>query len=94
MEYQSLNYLGLNEKEKEVYILLLKLGTSRASNLLQKININRSVLYSILNSLENKGFITKIIKQNLTYFNPIKRIFLNLSTKSTNTAPEISAVPA
>ncbi len=72
MAYESLKLLGLNNQEIDVYTNLLKLNNSKASTLITKVNLNRSVIYSILNSLETKGLITKESIEGITYFKVIE----------------------
>ena len=76
MEYKSLKFFGLTDQEIEIYINLIRFNKAKASDLLQKVNLNRSVIYSILNSLIKKGFITKEILSGTTYFKTIGLDFI------------------
>ncbi|MFH1211729.1 MAG: helix-turn-helix domain-containing protein [Candidatus Woesearchaeota archaeon] len=68
MEIEKLKQIGLNEKESSVYIELLQAGDSLVSELSEKTKINRSLLYTILTDLANKGIVTYIIKNNVRYY--------------------------
>ncbi len=65
---EKLKQVGLNEKESKVYLALLESGDSLASRIAKKTNINRSLLYSILDELVNKGIVTYIIKNNTRFY--------------------------
>jgi len=47
--------IGLTENEAKVYYCLLKKQQFTASEISQLANVNRSKIYSVLNSLKNKG---------------------------------------
>src|SRR3989344_5354340 len=68
MDTEKLKQIGLNEKESKVYIELLQLGDSLVSEISQKTKINRSLLYSIVSDLANKGIVTYILKNNVRYY--------------------------
>ena len=68
MDTEKLKQIGLNEKESQVYIELLQSGDSLVSEIAEKTKINRSLLYSIMNNLANKGIATYIIKNNIRYY--------------------------
>ncbi|MBD3204666.1 hypothetical protein GF327_10325 [Candidatus Woesearchaeota archaeon] len=65
---EELRKIGLNEKESKVYLTLLELGDSLASEIAKKTNINRSLLYSILDELIDKGIVTYILKNNVRFY--------------------------
>ena len=68
MDTEKLKQIGLNEKESKVYIELLQAGDSLVSEISEKTKINRSLLYTILTDLANKGIVTYIIKNNVRYY--------------------------
>ncbi|MEW5896233.1 MAG: helix-turn-helix domain-containing protein [Nanoarchaeota archaeon] len=68
MDVEKLKQIGLNEKESKVYIELLQAGDSLVSEISDKTKINRSLLYTILSDLANKGIVTYIIKNNVRYY--------------------------
>ncbi|OHA14423.1 MAG: hypothetical protein A2909_01250 [Candidatus Tagabacteria bacterium RIFCSPLOWO2_01_FULL_39_11] len=53
-----LRELGFNDKEIEIYSVLLPLGSASIRTIAEKTNINRGSVYDILESLANRGFIT------------------------------------
>ncbi len=65
---QILKNIGLTENESKVYLELLKLGEVLASRIAKETNINRSLVYRILESLKEKGLISFVIKENRSYF--------------------------
>jgi sugar-specific transcriptional regulator TrmB len=68
----TLKEIGLSANEANVYLTMLNIGTNPASTIAKSINLNRSTCYTILNNLMQKGFIQKTIKNNITYFEPLK----------------------
>ncbi len=65
---RTLINLGLTENESKIYLALLKLGEVRVSALSKETEINRSLIYRILESLQRKGLISEVIKENRSYF--------------------------
>lgn len=57
-----LEKIGLNEKERLIYLAGLKLGPSRAAYLSRRTGLTRQHTYDILKSLEQKGFISRLGK--------------------------------
>ncbi len=64
--------LGLSNKEVSVYLSLLQLGEETASRVSEIANLNRVTTYTVLKSLEEKGFCSVYIKNKVQYFKPIK----------------------
>ncbi len=65
------NYLqeiGLNKNEAKVYVELNQLGPQPASVISKRLSFNRSSLYSVLESLCNKGLISYIDNQKVRFF--------------------------
>lgn len=67
---ETLKNLGLEEKEAGIYLALLELGEATVLEISRKSNVKRPTAYIILESLEKKGFISKIIKGKKTLFIP------------------------
>jgi HTH-type transcriptional regulator, sugar sensing transcriptional regulator len=59
---------GLSPKEIKTYIALLELGEATTVRLSEIININRTTLYDILNSLIDKGIVGATVKEKVKYF--------------------------
>ena len=64
----ELEQFGLSEKEAKIYTALLQLGEALVSEVAKKTQINRSLAYSILESISEKGLATYIIKNNLRHY--------------------------
>ena len=67
-----LQYLGLSEKEQELYLASLKYGSQPASTLSKRTGISRSTVCFIFNELIKKGFASKNIKEKTTHFSVIQ----------------------
>ncbi|MFC2143175.1 TrmB family transcriptional regulator [Candidatus Aenigmatarchaeota archaeon] len=68
METKILQKLGLTKSEIEVYVTLLRLGSSTITPIKNKINIHPSKIYEHLNNLKKKGLVSYIKKQDARYF--------------------------
>jgi len=64
----GLERFELNEKETKVYLKLLELDEALASEISEETNLNRSLIYFILNRLIKKGLVSVIIKNKIKYF--------------------------
>lgn len=56
--FHQLTQLGLTAKEATLYMTMLRMGPSPVSTLAKRSNIKRVSLYSILNSLCERGLVT------------------------------------
>lgn len=83
---EKLKEIGMSEKEAKVYIILLKMGSSTASKISKKSNLNRVTTYSLLESLKNKGFVSYSIKSGVKYFESAdpKTLLSSLKEKKEN----------
>lgn len=70
-EKYVLKKIGLNSKEAEIYIELLKLGNSKVNEIAKRLNLPRTTIYSILNSLLQKGLVFYTIKSGIKYFEAV-----------------------
>jgi len=68
IDKMALTGLGLTNHEITVYLALLEINESSASKLAEKIRLNRTHTYDILESLISRGFVSYIIKNNRKYF--------------------------
>jgi sugar-specific transcriptional regulator TrmB len=66
----TLQGLGLQEKETAIYLSLLELGESSVAEISKKSRIKRPTAYLILNSLEEKGFASQVMKENKKIYTP------------------------
>ena len=70
--YQTLEQIGLNKKESDIYIALLKAGSIGATRISQITSINRVTTYGILDSLIARGFVVSLKKNSTKQFQAIK----------------------
>jgi sugar-specific transcriptional regulator TrmB len=68
MNIEELKQLGLTEKESQTYLALLNMEETPVSQIAKKTQINRSLMYLVLDSLLEKGLATYVIKNNLRYY--------------------------
>lgn len=66
-----LQNLDLNQKQIDTYLMLLQLGQSTASTLANKLNINRTTLYSILKVMQQRGLVSSYKKESATFFSAL-----------------------
>ncbi|MBI4017121.1 MAG: hypothetical protein HY363_05525 [Candidatus Aenigmarchaeota archaeon] len=64
--------IGLSEQEAEVYLYLLKQKEQSAAKIAGETNINRSVVYHILESLIKKGLISHVLINGVKRFSATK----------------------
>ncbi|MFA6888039.1 MAG: helix-turn-helix domain-containing protein [Candidatus Woesearchaeota archaeon] len=69
MDIQELINLGLTANQAQLYLALLKQSGQSAGELAKKISLDRSFTYNILKTLEEKAFVTHIIRDG-------KRLYL------------------
>ena len=67
---ESLKHIGLNEKEIQIYLSLLELGSSTVLSIAKRSGIKRPTAYLVLESLVEKGFVSRVIKGKKTLFSP------------------------
>ncbi len=75
-----LERFGLTTTEEKVYLILLKLGSSSATEIITKSQLHRTTAYDVLNRLIGKGIVGFVIKNKIKYYssvNPSK--FLNIA---------------
>jgi len=65
---QVLEEYGLSTKETQVYLTLLKLGTSKASEIYSKSNLVRETVYKTLENLRKKGLVSKALRKGIQYY--------------------------
>src|SRR3989344_4883068 len=65
---ESLSKAGLTGNESRVYLQLLKLGEQKANNVAKKISMDRTLTYTVLNHLIEKGLVNYVIKEKKKYF--------------------------
>lgn len=68
MEPETLQKVGLTQNEGKIYLALLKLGTSKAGEILKESNINSGKIYDILENLKKKGLISESVINNVKLY--------------------------
>lgn len=68
MDTNILTEAGLTQKEADVYLALVTLGSSSASQIIQKTGFHRAVVYDLLERLIEKGLAGHAIKNRKKYF--------------------------
>ena len=63
---------GLSDKEIQTYLALLPLGSVNLQEVAKRLNFPRTTTYNTLNYLVNKGLVSKILKQGITFFTAIE----------------------
>jgi len=63
-----LKNLGLEEKEIKIYLSLLESGESGVTAISDNTRIERTLCYSIIQKLIDKGLLSYVIKNNVKYF--------------------------
>ena len=70
MDKEAVKQAGLSDNESEVYLLLLQLNESLASEIAEKSKISRPHIYDTLAKLIEKGVASSFIKNGRKYFRP------------------------
>ncbi|MBT4174967.1 hypothetical protein HOE07_04795 [archaeon] len=68
---KNLVEIGLTQQEAKIYLITLKLGIAKASQISQKAKIQRGAAYYILKLLKEKGFLIESIKSGVKYYSAI-----------------------
>ena len=68
MEEEILRDLGLNERETNVYLALLKEKSCTASKLAKLAHVHRTTTYLELENLMRKGLVSYVIKDSKRYY--------------------------
>ncbi len=66
----TLEEYGLKERHALIYIACLELGSSSIQKISTKSGFARSTCEAVLNSLQQKGFVTSYRNKNTRYFSP------------------------
>jgi len=69
---QTLQGLGLQEKEAAIYLALLELGESSVAEISKKSGIKRPTAYLLLSSLVEKGFVSQVMKERKKIYTPAR----------------------
>lgn len=66
--YEKLGKAGLTGNEAKVYLELLKKGQLSANQIAKNLGIDRTLTYTILNHLIEKGQISYVVRENKKFF--------------------------
>ena len=69
---EVLREFGLNSKESEIYLALLKSGPSTVAEISKKISILRQSIYDILDKMVSKGIIGQSVSNNTKVFHAVE----------------------
>lgn len=84
-----LEKFGLTETEEKVYLILLKIGESPASEIIKKSQLHRTTVYDVLERLIEKGLASYVIKNKISYYSPAEPSkFLDIALEGTKEAQE------
>jgi len=86
-----LKQLGFSEKETQIYLALLEIGSGKAQDVSKKTGLNRTTVYDICETLMQRGLISKYKKGAGTFFNALdpKHILSYLDREKEEEAREI-----
>lgn len=71
-----LQKIGLSDKDSEVYLACLELGTQPASIIAKKAGLKRPTTYLILEGLLKKGLVSEYTGSNVKYFTAVSPEYL------------------
>ena len=68
MFYEKLEEIGLAANEAKVYVELLMLGSSKASDVVKSLGVHRNIVYDNLDKLIDKGLVSYILEDSVKIF--------------------------
>jgi len=68
MIQDSLVQLGFRDKEVPIFLALVQSGPQPVSVVTKKTRLNRSTVYGVLESLVGRGFVSRVLKDNVQYY--------------------------
>lgn len=68
MDVSVLIELGLERKEVKIYLILLKLQQATVTRISEETRIERTLCYSVINKLLDKGLVSYAVQNNVKYF--------------------------
>ena len=71
-DMRILEHVGLTRNEANVYVELLRTGTTPAKNLTKITNMHRTSVYGCLQRLEKKGLVSTSMQNGKTYFEAVE----------------------
>lgn len=68
---ESLEQIGISDRESRVYLALLDLGPTTSSAIIRKTGIASSKIYDVLEKLEQKGLVTHVLVKSKKEFHAV-----------------------
>lgn len=65
---ETLVEIGLREGEAEIYLALLKLGTTTVAKIKETTTLYRTTIYDFLEKLLKKGLVSYVVRNNVKFF--------------------------
>ena len=103
--HETLETLGLDHKQTDIYIACLKLGPASIRDIAQEAGVNRGTTFEQLKILKSRGVINQVPKGKRKYFSPeppdrllilaeqkIKQIEAARETLSHDIVPDLTAL--
>lgn len=96
---KQLEQIGLDDKEAEIYLAVLKLGKGLIVDIARKSGVKRTTVYEYLDDLERKGLVMKTVKGKRILYLPEKperivKILESRKKKAENMLPELRSLYA
>jgi HTH-type transcriptional regulator, sugar sensing transcriptional regulator len=87
--------IGLTKWESDSYVTLLKIGSTTTGPLVKRSGVPQSKIYSVLDSIIEKGLVTYIVKGKVKYFQATdpKRILTLFKEKEKQVEKLINSLP-
>ncbi len=84
MDFSVLKDIGFEEKEAQIYKILLQLGISPASRVAKEVGFDRTTTYYLLQKMLEKGWVAQVIKNNTKTYSatPPKRLLEIIKEKT------------
>ena len=92
-----LRAVGFDEKESQLYLAGLQLGSAPASEYAKSTGINRITAYNTLESLAKRGLLTIVKKVRSKWYTPVAPEYLALEARKNvdmleRTLPELKSL--
>lgn len=72
MEQETLQELGFTRAEAKVYIVLLKLGSVKVGQIIEKTGLQSSTTHNTIHSLIEKGYINYVLKGKIKLYQTVE----------------------
>ena len=72
MEQEILMEFGFTQAEAKIYLILLKLGSVKVGQIIEKTGLQSSTTHNTLHSLLEKGFVTYVLKSKMKLYQAVE----------------------